>query len=1163
MKGAAVLMVALLLGLMLRRVAAARRYALWITAIVALAVLPLAMWVLPAWRVLPKAEAEMERPLLEPEPEVAASAELAPGSTVNRISFPAVKTKVQAPAKDQTLQSPEKKVSWQDVVSNLPLVWVLVASLLLLRLGLSAWRLRRLEVSLQRGACALLEPVAFELGLKRRPRLLIGPADAVPMVWGVFRPRLLLPKGFDAWAAEKQRGVLLHELAHLRRGDPLALWAAQWVKALHWFNPLAWLTLRQLRADQERACDDTVLRQGVRASDYAQALLDLSRHQRLAPGLSLCALTITRCAPVEARVKAILDPKRRREALTLRWLAGLCACALLITLPVAMLHAIEGPALRGRILDRNGVVLAETTKEKSRNYPLKTLAAHAVGYTRPPDERHARSYGGAALEKQQDAALAAGKDVTLTLDARIQALAIQAMKEGGVERGAAVVLDPRTGEILASVSLPSFDPNLFIPTITLRNWESYLEDRDVPLMNRVVRPHAPGASFLPVTALAGIAAGVGERTFTCAGSVTYGSKVLPCWIQRQNDGRHGELDMRSGFVASCNCFWYQYGNAAGIDQIEAMGHKIGFGESYGISEDEFGSILPSPSWLKEHRPGEIWSAGYTANTSIGSGPVLASPLQLAVLAATVGNGGKVPRPALLKQTDGPKWRADLAAEGLPAAQLESLRDAMRLVVNGNTGTGRAARSDRVVIAGRTGTAQNWRMVDGTKVDDNHTWFIGFAPFDKPTLAFAILKTGGKSGGGECAPIAKRIVEETLALPADGSGEVKPVGDELGRAHEKLQQAQAQFDARAERVKAAIHGIKLNPDAGFSLDGCEISRGQLNLHGTAAGMQQALQFRVRLVQLELLQSLDWTFPVPRTLEDGKRVGFSLWGVVRPKVEREEQPAPASRPTSQAEVRQQSDAAVRMSPALARAWAIVKKAGLLADLPASSQPFDSGDKHPERQMKSVVELHFLAPRDAVRRWLVDSHCTLSKVESLGALGFFLKSQPLDDPTSLDWPARPEIFMRTYKSAGTSGQCTITVHGSDNDNVHVTVSYSRPPFHIAPEESQQPRPSGRLAPERELQGRTASVAPPVPALDSSLRTLLPTVPAEEIKPHVIFLPPPGELRIVAPRGLKPPPPRLPTALVQLREEIGPETEPGLLRSLQKNSRVQQTLWVKAAQR
>ncbi|OYW70022.1 MAG: hypothetical protein B7Z21_00285, partial [Verrucomicrobiales bacterium 32-60-5] len=365
LKGAAVLLVALLLGLALRRTAAARRYALWITAIATLAVLPLAMWALPAWHVLPQTNAALEWPAMEPEPVIASAAPVLPSEDLP-VTAPAASPVMPASSQIVTPPSFSWNISWQDVVGTLPVVWMLIAGLLLLRLGRSAWRLHRLEDSLRPGECALLIQAAHELGLRRMPLLLIGPSDSVPMVWGVLKPRLLLPQGFETWSPEKQRGVLLHELAHLKRGDPLALWAAQWVKALHWFNPLVWLTFRQLRADQERACDDAVLRHGVRASDYAQSLLDLSRHNRLAPGLSLCALTITRCAPVEARVKAILDPTRRREGLTLRWLAGLSACALLITLPMAMLHAIEGPPLRGRILDRNGVVLAESTKEKMR-----------------------------------------------------------------------------------------------------------------------------------------------------------------------------------------------------------------------------------------------------------------------------------------------------------------------------------------------------------------------------------------------------------------------------------------------------------------------------------------------------------------------------------------------------------------------------------------------------------------------------------------------------------------------------------------------------------------------------------------------------------------------------------------------------------------------------
>jgi beta-lactamase regulating signal transducer with metallopeptidase domain/membrane peptidoglycan carboxypeptidase len=775
MKGAAVLLVALLMGLILRKTAASRRYAIWITAIVALALLPLAMWVLPAWRVLPKAAAELEWPALEPE-RVSESVE--PMLEWADVSSPVSKSVSQPVDRVEALPAFAWKISWQEVMAALPVVWMLIAGALLLRLGWSAWSLRRLETALHPGESEMLVETARELGLKRVPRLRVGPADAVPMVWGVLKPRLLLPEGFEAWSHEKQRGVLLHELAHLQRGDPLALWIAQWVKALHWFNPLSWLTLHQLRADQERACDDAVLRHGVRASDYAQSLLDLSRHQRLAPGLSLCALTITRCAPVEARVKAILDPRCHREGLTLRWLAGLTGCALLITLPVAMLHAIEDSALRGRILDRHGRVLAESTKEKTRHYPLKTLAAHMVGY-------HGQTKA-AGMEKQHNAELAAGKDVTLTLDMRLQSLALRAMTEAGVTRGAAVVLDPRTGEVLAAVSLPSYDPNQFVPVIDLKSWDALLKDAERPMLSRCLKGFSPGSTFKVLIGLAGGAAGISAQKFNCTGSVTYGSKAMGCWIKRQNGGGHGMLGMRDSLAVSCNCYWYQFGNLAGIDQIESMGRTIGFGSAYGITDEEDKGILPGPAWLKQFRPGEKWSEGYTANTSIGQGFVLATPLQMAVLAATVGNGGRVPQPGIVKQQEPGAWRADLTQGTLTAADVAPLREGMRLAVKDDSGTGKPARSDKIVIAGKTGTAQNWRTVNGEKVESNHGWFIGFAPYDKPTLAFAILKQGAKSGGGDCGPIAKRIVEEALALPADGSGEALPVEEDL----RKLKQAQA-------------------------------------------------------------------------------------------------------------------------------------------------------------------------------------------------------------------------------------------------------------------------------------------------------------------------------------------------------------------------------------
>jgi len=968
-KGAAVLAMALLLGLALRKVAAARRYAIWITAVAALAVLPLAMLLLPAWRVLPQASVAMDGPVFEPEvPGETPEPILLPVGT--KISFPVAAFETQAPAPVKSRPA----FSWQDAVDTLPAAWITLSALLLLRLGWSAWRLHRLERSLEPGNCAALDEITREVGLKRVPRLLIGTENAVPMVWGVWRPRLLLPAGFESWTAGKLRGVLLHELAHLKRGDPLALWTAQWVKALHWFNPLAWLTIRQLRADQERACDDAVLRHGVRASDYAQHLLDLSRHTRIAPGLALCALTITRCAPVEGRVKAILDPKRHREGLTPRWLLGLAGFALLTTLPVAMLHAIEGAKLRGRILDRNGVVLAESTPEKVRTYPLKTLAAHMIGYTRTPDEKHAQFYGGTALEEQHDAELAAGKDVTLTLDMRMQSLAYRAMKEAGVTRGAAVVLNPRTGEILAAVSLPSYDPNLFIPSITRENWESYLGNRDIPLLNRCVRGFAPGSTYKLLTGLAGGAAGISGQKFNCSGSVTYGNTIMQCWKQRQDSGGHGVLGMSEALAASCSCFWYQFGNAAGIEQSESMGRTIGFGSAYGITDDEDKGILPSPSWLKQYRPMEKWSNGYTANTSIGQGMVLATPLQMAVLAATVGNGGKVPQPGIIKQNGEITWRADLTAGTLSAADVGQLREGMRLVVNGGSSTGKDAKSDKVIIAGKTGTAQNWRRdAKGARQEDNHGWFIGFAPFENPTLAFAIIKNGARSGGGDCGPIAKRIVEEALALPSDGSGEVKPVGDAAGDAWEMIEKARAKVDAEADSLKQEIEQAARDAKTGFALNEFTVKNGHVIVRGVASGMIQALEFRERLNEIGKHRGMEWLFPVPKTLKDGKRVGFEALGTI----------AMSWRHGTGID-RVKEGLQILGDPRASEGDELLKIAGL-AELPEEKWGVLRG----ELDENSV---HFYLPKDSVVGWLRRS---------------------FGDQTDIKWLTTDEIVAKHYKT------------------------------------------------------------------------------------------------------------------------------------------------------
>lgn len=590
LKGAGLLTVVLVLGLALRRVSAARRYVLWLSAALAVSALTLAAPLLPAWRVLPAPE---EQALELPE-EVVVEALVdheAPMPERMKVPLPqAVVPLDSTPVSSPTpLSSP--KIDWQKQVRWLPLIWILIAVGWILRLFVSGFRL-----ALLRRACTkklpspklqdALAKLADQKGMAS-PRLLVGPAGSVPMVWGILRPCLLLPPDAVDWSDAKLRAVLLHELAHLQRGDPAALLVAQTAQALHWFNPLAWLTVRRLRADQERACDDAVLQQGVRPSEYAQHLLDFSQNYRLAPGLGHCALAMARPSPVERRLAAILDPRIRREASSRSTVIGALLIAGLIALPLAMVANEAVNELRGRIMDRNGVILAESTKKKARHYPLKALAAHVVGYTGKSGPDDPTPIGRAAMEKQQEAALKQGKDVALSLDARIQSLATRAVKDSGFERAAVVVLDPRTGEILASVSLPNYDPNRFVPTLSKEVWDTYVKDKSLPMFDRCLQgQYNPASAFIPFTALAGISAGVGERQFDCTGSVDYNGRTFRCWIASQNKPGHGTLDVSSAIVASCNCYWYQFGNAAGPDAFVKMGHRIGIGEATGVIEHE-------------------------------------------------------------------------------------------------------------------------------------------------------------------------------------------------------------------------------------------------------------------------------------------------------------------------------------------------------------------------------------------------------------------------------------------------------------------------------------------------------------------------------------------------------------------------------------------------
>ncbi|MBP7950260.1 MAG: penicillin-binding protein 2 [Verrucomicrobiales bacterium] len=457
-----------------------------------------------------------------------------------------------------------------------------------------------------------------------------------------------------------------------------------------------------------------------------------------------------------------------------------------------------------------------------REYPFGAMAGHLMGYVKlfspddMPEEDKKKGYkfyegddkGVQALEKTLDAHLRGkpgfrtllinehgrlerelaeefqpphrGDDVYLTIDARLQYIAEMALREGGVGRGAIVIMEPNTGEVKAMAAVPSYDPNRFIPAINKPDFAHYNEDETAPLLNRAIQGFAPGSTFKVLVALAGFFnPGHMRNGYNCDNYVTYGNRPFPCWTVQKSMGGHGWLDLSGGIKNSCNCFFYQYGNDAGIDNIIKIGKMIGLGIPTGIElEGESPGLIPGPNYYQINSLGR-WGSAQTANVSIGQGEVLASPLQMACVAATVANGKTAFIPTLVhhrvdyqKATTKfiPKVRTDLTKEGIKSAQLEMVRKGMWRVVNEPGGTGKNFKSDIEAIAkqgggaGKTGTAQNKR---GKGIKDNHTWFICFAPYDRPKYAICVLVQNGHAGGATAAPVARRVMEQAISVETGG------------------------------------------------------------------------------------------------------------------------------------------------------------------------------------------------------------------------------------------------------------------------------------------------------------------------------------------------------------------------------------------------------------
>lgn len=353
-----------------------------------------------------------------------------------------------------------------------------------------------------------------------------------------------------------------------------------------------------------------------------------------------------------------------------------------------------------------------------------------------------------------------GESVTLTIDLRLQQLAESLLAD---KAGAIVALDPRDGAVRAMVSSPSFDPNRFAGRLSQEDWDRIVDAPGKPLQNRAIQnTYPPGSVFKIVMAVAGLAEGLlhPEERVYCSGATRLYDRRWRCWQPRG----HGFVDLRGALQHSCDTYFYRQGVKIGIEVIAAYARRLGLGGRTGVElPGESEGLVPDPEWSRDRR-GYPWYPGETVSVAIGQGPLLTSPLQVAVMTAAVANGGFRVRPYLVAGGGEPPEPL-----GLDAEVISFVAEALANVVA--NGTGRSARTPVVAVAGKTGTAQvvaqeTWIRSEDLPPDQaDHAWFTSYAPVDAPELVVVVFVENGGRGSEAAAPLARELLEDHFGAAA--------------------------------------------------------------------------------------------------------------------------------------------------------------------------------------------------------------------------------------------------------------------------------------------------------------------------------------------------------------------------------------------------------------
>lgn len=448
--------------------------------------------------------------------------------------------------------------------------------------------------------------------------------------------------------------------------------------------------------------------------------------------------------------------------------------------------------------------------EPLRNYVNGEFASHVLGYLGEisktkledlPDYRMGDLVGKNGIEKIYESSLKgekgfkevevdasgrelkilrrlppkSGNNLILTLDAKVQKALEEIMTgtPGNPIAGSVVAMKVETGEIIAMVSKPAFDGNLFASGISRKNWRKLILDGAHPLQNRTLDgQYPPGSTYKIVTALAGLEEKVinPDTVINCPGFFRLGRGKYRCWKK----WGHGPMKLHNALVQSCDVYFYTVGHRLGIDTLAKYARKLGLGDYTGIElQGEKPGIVPSTQW-KLMIKGQPWILGETISASIGQGFNLVTPIQQANMVGTVANGGKLMKPYLVKRIENSEGKIlrefepqKLREVTFKPENLNLIREALLGVVNERRGTGGRSRLKNIKVSGKTGTAQVARLsaTEGVKDKDDipynlrdHAWFVAFAPYEKPEIAVSVIVEHGGHGGATAAPIAKKVLQ---------------------------------------------------------------------------------------------------------------------------------------------------------------------------------------------------------------------------------------------------------------------------------------------------------------------------------------------------------------------------------------------------------------------